>query len=158
MTVRLLRLLFAPEIGRSLGEVANAARRLRASVRTLWDGMPGRSPEPGSSPVPGCSPVPGSSPVARGERHWRRLLERERRPRVLLGATLSALGMGLAGLGMAGLLAAPAGAQTIDPDIFAASDSATRDLLGFLSEVDVARHAVLGDMLFVFNGERTVIT
>ena len=152
MTVRLLRLLFAPEIGRSLGEVANAARRLRASVRTLWDGMPGRSPEPGSSPVPGCSPVPGSSPVARGERHWRRLLERERRPRVLLGATLSALGMGLARLGMAGLLAAPAGAQTIDPDIFAASDSATRDLLGFLSEVDIARHAVLGDMLFVFNG------
>ncbi|MCY4405828.1 MAG: hypothetical protein OXC15_05635, partial [Rhodospirillaceae bacterium] len=109
MTLRLLRLLFAPEIGRSLGEVANAARRLHASVRALWDGMPGRSREPGgshepgSSPVPGRSPVPGSSPVARGERRWRRLLERERRPRVLLGATLSALGMGLAGLGMAGL-------------------------------------------------------
>ncbi len=128
MTVRLLRLLFAPEIGRSLGEAALAARRLGAGVRALSEAAPG------------------------GEWRWRRLLERERRPRVLLGATLSALGMGLAGLGMAGLLAAPAGAQTIDPEVFAASDSATRDLLGFLSEVDVARHAVLGDMLFVFNG------
>ena len=32
------------------------------------------------------------------------------------------------------------------------ADDATRDLLAFLRDVDVARHAVLGDMLFVFNG------
>ena len=152
MSVRILRFLFAPEIGRSLGEVAQAARRLRANVRALSDGTPGRSPVPGRSAVPGRSPEPGSSTAACGERRWRHLLERERRPRVLLGVTLSTLGMGLAGLGMAGLLAEPAEAQTIDPDIFAATDNATRDLLGFLSDVDVARHAVLGDMLFVFNG------
>ena len=50
------------------------------------------------------------------------------------------------------MAAGSAHAQTIDPEIFATSDNATRDLLAFLSDVGVARHAVLGDMLFVFNG------
>ena len=122
-----LRFLFAPELGRSLADVRRAARRFGGNVRALTDGLPG------------------------GWR-WRRLLERERRPRALLGLGLTALGGGLAGLGAAGLAAGPAGAQTIDPEIFATADNATRDLLGFLSDVDVARHAVLGDMLFVFNG------
>ncbi|MDE0409180.1 MAG: hypothetical protein OXN81_15125, partial [Alphaproteobacteria bacterium] len=152
MTMRLLRFLFAPEIGRSLVEVAHAARRLCASVRALTDGIPGPSPVSERSTAQTSSAAPGSFAAARGGLRWRHLLERERRPRVLLGATLSALGMGLAGLGMAGLLAGPVGAQTIDPDIFAATDNATWDLLAFLSDVDVARHAVLGDMLFVFNG------
>ena len=130
----ILRFLFAPEIGRALGEAGCAGRRLGRSVRSLSDG------------VPGCSPVPG------GKWRWRRLLERERRARALLGAALSVLGIGLVALGAAGLAAGPATAQAIDPDIFATADDATRDLLAFLRDVDVARHAVLGDMLFVFNG------
>ena len=123
-----LRILFAPELGRSLADVRRAARRLGGNFWALADGLPG------------------------GTWRWRRLLERERRPRALLGLGLAALGGGLAALGAAGLAAGPAAAQTIDPEIFATADNATRDLLGFLSDVDVARHAVLGDMLFVFNG------
>ena len=143
MSMRLLRFLFAPELGRCLGDVGRAARRLGQSVRMLSDGR---------SPAPGRSSEPGRCPGSGGGWRWRRLLERERRPRVLLGATLSALGAGLTAVGAAGLATRSAGAQTIDPDIFATADSATRDLLGFLGDVDVARHAVLGDMLFVFNG------
>ena len=126
--MRLLRFLFAPELGRALGEAGQASRRLGGSVRALSEGMPA------------------------GERRWRRLLEREWRARTILGATLSALGLALVALGAVGLVADPAGAQAIDRDLFATADNATRDLLAFLSDVDVARHAVLGDMLFVFNG------
>ena len=124
----LLRFLFAPELGRALGETRGAARRFGANVRALTEGVPD------------------------GTWRWRRVLERDRRPRALLGAGLTALGGGLMALGASGLVAGPATAQTIDPRIFAVTDNATRDLLGFLSDVDVARHAVLGDMLFVFNG------
>ena len=124
----ILRFLFAPEIGRALGEARRAGRRFGRSVRSLTDGVPG------------------------GKWRWRRLLERERRARALLGAALSALGLGLVALGATGLTAGSAHAQTIDPEIFATKDNATRDLLAFLSDVGVARHAVLGDMLFVFNG------
>ena len=124
----LLRFLFLPELGRSLGEIGRAARRLGCSVRTLSDGRP------------------------RDGWRWRRLLERERRARTLLGAALTAAGIGFVAIGASGLAAGSAGAQTIDPEIFSTTDNATRDLLAFLSDVDVARHAVLGDMLFVFNG------
>ena len=124
----LLRFLFAPELGRALGEAGRAAGRFGRNVRALSEGMP------------------------RKGLRWQRLLERDRRPRALLGAGLTALGGGLMALGASGLVAGPATAQTIDPELFAATDNATRDLLGFLSDVDVARHAVLGDMLFVFNG------
>ena len=126
--MRLLRFLFAPELGRALGEAGQASRRLGGSVRALSGGMPV------------------------GKRRWRRLLEREWRARAILGMALSVLGLGLVAVGAAGLVADPAGAQAIDRDLFATADNATRDLLAFLSDVDVARHAVLGDMLFVFNG------
>ena len=124
----LLRFLFAPELGRALVDIGGASRRFGRSVRALSDGM------------------------SSGERSWRRLLDRERRARTILGAALASAGLGLVALGAAGLAAGSAHAQTIDPEIFATSDSATRDLLAFLSDVGVARHAVLGDMLFVFNG------
>ena len=129
MSVRLLRFLFAPEIGRG----------------------PGRGRERSPAPARERARALGGVDL-RGERRWRRLLERERRPRV--PARRHAVGPrhGACGFGMTGLMAGPAGAQTIDPDIFAAGDNATRDLLGFLSDMDVARHAVLGDMLFIFNG------
>ena len=124
----LLRFLFAPELGRALADIDGASRRFGRSVRALSDGM------------------------SSGERSWRRLLDRERRARTILGAALASAGLGLVALGAAGLAAGSAHAQTIDPEIFATSDNATRDLLAFLSDVGVARHAVLGDMLFVFNG------
>lgn len=53
--------------------------------------------------------------------------------------------------GLAALVARRAGAQTIDPGIFGDADGATRSVLAFLGDLDVARHAALGDMLFVFN-------
>ena len=127
-SMRLLRFLFAPYLSRALGEAGRASRHLGGSVRALSGGMPS------------------------GGRRWRRLLERERRARTILGMALSALGLGLVGLGAVGLAADPAGDQAIDRDLFATADNASRDLLAFLSDVDVAPHAVLGDMLFVFNG------
>ena len=137
MSMRLLRFLFAPELGRCLHDMRHAARRLGQSVRALSNGS---------------SPAPTRSPAGGGGWRWRGLLERGRRPRALLGAGLTALGAGLMAVGAVGLATEPAGAQTIDPSLFDTEDSATRDLLSFLGDVDVARHAVLGDMLFVFNG------
>ena len=131
MSMRLLRFLFAPEIGRCLHDMGQAARRLGGSVRALSNGS--------------------SVSDGRGWRWWR-LLERERRLRTVLGTALSAAGFAFVSLGASGLVSGAADAQTIDPEIFATADNATRDLLSFLSDMDVARHAVLGDMLFVFNG------
>ena len=69
---------------------------------------------------------------------------RRRRAAGLLPAALAACGV-------AGPGARRAGAQTIDPGIFGDADAATRSVLAFLGDLDVARHAALGDMLFVFN-------
>ena len=112
----LLRFLFAPELGRALADIGGASRRFGRSVRALSDGM------------------------SSGERSWRRLLERERRARTILGAALASAGLGLVALGAAGLAAGSAHAQTIDPEIFATKDNATRDLLAFLSDVGVGRN------------------
>ena len=60
-----------------------------------------------------------------------------------IGAILAVL----AGL----LLTEPAAAQTIGRGLFADADRATRDVLAFLGDIGKGRHAVLGDMLFVFN-------
>ena len=121
----ILRFLFLPEFGRALAEAGQASRRIGRGFLAL--------PEPA------------------GGRHRRRLLEPERRARVILGLAISLLGAALAALGVAGI-AAEADAQSIDPGLFDGADRATRDLLSFLSDLDVADYSVLGDMLFAFNG------
>ena len=121
----ILRFLFLPEFARSLAEVGRASGRIGRGFLAL--------PEPGA-----------------GWR-WRRLIEPERRARALLGLAISLLGAALAALGVAGLIR-EAAAQSIDPGLFDGADRATRDLLAFLSDLDVADHSVLGDMLFAFNG------
>ena len=68
-----------------------------------------------------------------------------------LSVPVGCAGAACAGLVAAGLSSAPAGAQGIEPGVFAQADRATRDLLAFLSDLGTARHAVLGDMLLVFN-------
>ena len=120
-----LRFLFLLELGRILAEAGRASGRIGRGLLAL--------PEPGEG------------------RRWRRLLEPERRARAILGLTISLLGAALAALGAAGL-AGEAAAQSIDPGLFDRADHATRDLLAFLSGLDVAGHSVLGDMLFAFNG------
>ena len=121
----ILRFLFMPEFARAFDEAGRAATRIGRGFLAL--------PEPGA------------------KRNWRRLLEPERRARVILGLAISLLGAALAALGVAGL-AAEAAAQSIDPGLFNRTDRATRDLLAFLSDLDAAGHSVLGDMLFAFNG------
>ena len=116
-----LRFLFLPEFARALAEAGRASGRIGRGLLAL--------PEPGDG------------------RHWRRLLEPERRARAILGLAISLLGAALAALGAAGL-AGEAAAQSIDPGLFDRTDRATRDLLAFLSGLDVAGHSVLGDMLF----------
>ena len=77
-----------------------------------------------------------------------------------MGAAVAAAGAGFAGIGVAGLLAAPAAAQSIDPGVFAEVDRATRDVLAFLGDLrgnltgdgELGRSSALGAMLFVFNG------
>ena len=121
----ILRFLFLPEFARALAEAGRASGRIGRGFLAL--------------------PVPGA-----GWR-WRRLIEPERRARVLLGLAISLLGAALAALGVAGLVG-EAAAQSIDPGLFDGADRATRDLLAFLSDLDVADYSVLSDMLFAFNG------
>ena len=121
----ILRFLFLPEFARALAEAGQAFGRIGRGFLALS--------EPGA-----------------GWR-WRRLIEPERRARVLLGLAISLLGAALAALGVAGLVR-EAAAQSIDPGLFDGADRATRDLLAFLSDLDVADYSVLGDMLFAFNG------
>ena len=122
-----LRFLFLPELGRALGESGQAFARIGRGFLAVADGSP-----------------------AEGWR-WRRLREPGRRLRAGLGVLIALLGAALAALGVMGL-AAEATAQSIDPGLFAQPDRATRDLLAFLSDLDLTRDTVLGDMLFAFNG------
>ena len=118
-----LRFLLLPEFGRALAQAGQASGRIGRGFLAL--------PEPGNGRP--------------------RLLEPERRARALLGLTVSLLGAALAALGISGL-AGEAAAQSIDPGLFDRPDRATRNLLAFLSGLDVAGYSVLGDMLFAFNG------
>ncbi|MDE0059597.1 MAG: hypothetical protein OXP07_15880, partial [Defluviicoccus sp.] len=120
---RLLGLFFLPEIGRSLGEVRASARRIGRLARALKPA--GEHPDSGSLPFP-------AGRVGMG-----------------LAAAVAAGGAVLVGYGIAGF--AGAGAQGIDPGLFAAEDTGTRQILSFLTDLSAGSAPVLGDMLFAFN-------
>lgn len=66
-----------------------------------------------------------------------------------LGAALAAAGAVLLAYGVAGL--GGAGAQTVDPGLFAVEDAGTRKILEFMGGFDPNASTSLGQMLFVFN-------
>ena len=119
----ILRLVLLPEFGRGLRSARGAASRIAALSRAL--SRPRGRPDPGRLLLPA-----GRAAAAAGV--------------VLAGAGAVLMAWGLAGFG-------GAGAQTVDPGLFAAEDAGTRKILGFLSGFDLDESTALGQMLFVFN-------
>ena len=141
-----LRFLFAPELTRSLTDAARSSAELFRRMGALR--LP-RAANASANPGNGGGE---ENPAMNMPKANRRLLSRKKRlvPFVaipLLLAAAGSIGAGVAGL----LLTDPAAAQTIERGLFADADRATRDVLAFLGDIGKGRHAVLGDMLFVFN-------
>ena len=119
----ILRLLLLPEFGRGLRGARGAAGRIARLAAAL--APPRRPPE------------------------FRTLLLPAGRTAASAGVALAAAGAGLLAFGLAGL--GGAGAQTVDPGLFAVEDAGTRKILEFLSGFDLNESTSLGQMLFVFN-------
>lgn len=119
----ILRLVLLPEFGRGLRSARGAASRIAALSRALG----------------------GSADRAKPTN----LLLPAGRVSASAGVVLAASGAALLALGLAG--AGGAGAQTVDPGLFAVEDVGTRKILGFLSGFDLDESTSLGQMLFVFN-------
>ena len=143
-----LRLLFAPEMTRSLTDAARSSAELVRRMGAL------RLPGTGGASAK-AEDDDGNDNRARGRPKPNRRLSRKRRSPSCPSIAALLAGSGLIGTGLAGLggllLSDPATAQTIDRGLFADTDRATRDVLVFLGDIGKGRHAVLGDMLFVFN-------
>ncbi len=119
--MRLLRFLFAPELGRPLSDALRSAAVLRSLIATAWRQRPAVC---GSVPRP-----PGSRGLAV----------------VLLVLALAGLGL------TAVPPPDPAAAQSIERGLFADTDSATREVLAFLGGLGADSPSAVGDMLFAFN-------
>ena len=119
----ILRLVLLPEFGRGLRGARGAAGRIARLAAAL--APPRRPPE------------------------FRTLLLPAGRTGASAGVLLASAGAALLVYGLAGL--GGAGAQTVDPGLFAVEDAGTRKILGFLSGFDLDDSTALGRMLFVFN-------
>lgn len=136
-----LRLLFLPELGRSLRELGGSAGRVRALCAVAFS--------------------PGA---AAGGRRWGRLFERGRRARSAVGLGLMGAGAGFCGFGVAGLVSGEASAQSEVPaldfseldDPFGRTSYTTEQILRFLESYRPGgpgeAPAALAQMLYVFNG------
>lgn len=120
----IFRLVFLPELGRGLDRLRGSGRRLRVCLGTLRVA--------GGRPCPGRLLLPAGRAAGTG------------------GGVLAALGAAVVVDGFLGLR--EAGAQTVDPGLFATEDTGTRRLLSFLSDFGDSGSPVLGQMLGVFNG------
>ena len=134
--MRTLRLLFAPELGRPLAEALRSAADL---LRGLEEARRGR----GAGSV-GCGGAGTGDAMRAGSRKGR---SRSRSGLAILLAILALAGLGLTMVPPP----EPASAQAIDRGLFADTDSATRDVLGFLGGLGAHGPSAVGDMLFAFN-------
>ena len=141
-----LRFLFAPELTRSFTDAARSSDELLRRMR------PFRLPMPANAPPNVAHETRKGDPVANTQKANRLRLSERKRALSCIGLLVLLAGAVFIGLGIAGLLAEPAAAQTIDRGLFADADQATRDVLAFLGDIGAGRSSVLGDMLFVFNG------
>ena len=141
-----LRFLFAPELTRSLTDAARSSAELVRRMGALR--LPGAANASANLGNGGGE----ENPVTNMPKANRRRLPRKKRLVPFVAIPLLLAGAGLIGTGVAGLLLTePAAAQTIERGLFADADRSTRDVLAFLGDIGKGRHAVLGDMLFVFN-------
>ena len=143
-----LRLLFAPELTRSLTDAALSSAELFRRVGALRvmaaGGASANAGQGDGKEIPATKP---NMPKANSPR-----LSRRKRISSLMVIPILLSAGGFIGAVLAGLsLTEPAAAQTIDRGLFADADRATRDVLAFLGDIGKGRNAVLGDMLFVFN-------
>ena len=143
-----LRLLFAPELARSLTDAARSSAELfhrMGALRVMAAG--GASANAGQGDGKEIPATKLNMPKANSPR-----LSRRKRISSLMVIPILLSAGGFIGAVLAGLsLTEPAAAQTIDRGLFADADRATRDVLAFLGDIGKGRNAVLGDMLFVFN-------
>ena len=144
-----VRFLFAPELGRSIGDAMRAALVLRRLAEEAWRRRHScrrhscrRPPSPAANAEDrdeaggtGREGGPlGVSPAPRSGLWWL----------VLFAA--------VAGAGIAAVPPPePAFGQSIDRGLFADTDSATRDVLSFLGGLGRDRPSAVGEMLFAFN-------
>ena len=119
----MLGLIFLPEFGRALGEVRGSVGRI--------------------------SRVAGALKPRKGSPRPFNLLFPAGRAAAAAGGVLAAGGGVLLAYGIAGF--ETAGAQAVDPGLFAEEDSGTRKILSFLTDLPQDNSPVLGQMLFVFN-------
>ena len=149
-----LRLLFAPELTRSLTDAVRSSAELiqRMGVRRNGpiDGAPANRRLAISANAANGEAKENKVTTVRTEKGPSLL--RKKRLLSFVGLLVLLAGAVFIGLGIAGLLSEPAAAQTIDRGLFAGADRATRDVLAFLGDIGAGRSSVLGDMLFVFNG------
>ena len=141
------RRIFAPDLFCSLKqsgrEIAAVSRAMVAALGREGPETPGNAGSGGSEARRGCPP-PGPHSLSV----------------LVLGSLVAAVGAGIAGGGIVGLLTVPAGAKSIDPGVFGEADRATRDVLAFLGDLrgnftddgGPGGSSVLGGMLFIFNG------
>ena len=141
-----LRFLFAPELTRSLTDAARSSAELFHRMGAL------RVMAAGGASANAGHRVTGEKSRQRICPEGKEAAVAEEAPFFFLVIPALLAGSGFIGAVLAGLsLTEPAAAQTIDRGLFADADRATRDVLAFLGDIGKGRHAVLGDMLFVFN-------